>query len=136
MKNTTYMIILLAALAIFLGMAPQASAGGHKKPGIILAFPPPPPIPPFIGVTIQPNSPPGDYTPPHGYRDDRRGHRDGHWEWTKVWIPGRDERVWIRGHYTRRGHWVPGHWERTHRPGYWENQRVWVPDHHRRAGYR
>jgi hypothetical protein len=112
-------------------IAPQAYAGGHKGKDIIFAFPPPPPVPPFIGVTVQPAPLRDDYRPAPKYK----GHRDGHWEWRKVWVAGKDKRVWIKGHYGRRGHWIPGHWERRHRPGYWEKQRVWVPHHDRRAGH-
>ncbi|MFC1885065.1 hypothetical protein ACFL2O_09865 [Thermodesulfobacteriota bacterium] len=130
MEKKNYLILLLAALTILLFIAPQASAGDHRGKGIFFAFPPPPPIPPFIGVTVSPHSQDRDHRQPPRYREDR----GGHWEWTKVWIPGTTKRVWVRGHYGRRGHWIPGHWERRHHPGYWERQRVWVPDNHRRAG--
>ena len=103
MKTKSHLIILLVVAAAILYLAPPASAGGHHS-GIKLAFfPPPPPLPPFFvpNVVIQPERRHGP--PPPRYRQ-------GHWEWRKVWVPGKSKRVWRRGHHGPRGRWTPSSW--------------------------
>lgn len=51
----------------------------------------------------------------------------GHWEILREWIPEREERVWVSGHYEN-GHWVKGHHEVRIHPGYYEERKVWVED--------
>jgi len=84
-----------------------------------------PVIPPHRGYVY--------YHPPVVYRTHVYHHPpvihvpSGHWQIHREWIPEREERVWVPGHYEN-GYWVKGHYEVRIRQGYYEERRVWVED--------
>ena len=55
----------------------------------------------------------------------------GHWEFTREWVPGTWERVWMPGYHDRWGNWVPGHYENRQTPRYYVDRRVWVEGQYR-----
>jgi len=54
----------------------------------------------------------------------------GHWEFTREWVPGTWERVWITGYHDRWGNRAAGHYENHQSPGYYVDRRVWVEGHY------
>ena len=49
----------------------------------------------------------------------------GHWGIQRVWIPERQEAVWVPSYYLN-GYLVQGHYEVRVYPGYYKDRNVWV----------
>ncbi len=57
----------------------------------------------------------------------RKHRRHGHWEYRKVWVAPKYEKVWNPAHYNKHKKWVNGRWiEIEVEPGYWVKEKVWV----------
>jgi hypothetical protein len=68
---------------------------------------------------------PGSWAPPRKhYRPPRRVWAPGHWEYERVWVPGRYERVWVPGWYDRHDGWRSGYWTMHERGGEYREKRV------------
>jgi hypothetical protein len=128
MKNAHRNLILAAAAALTLAVAPSAPA--DVRIHLNLPLPPAPhevlrhlPVPPLPVVGIRHKGHDGRWNYENRYRDDRYGsnvyrhdtrYRSDRWAFVEGrWIvrPYRGA-VWVTGTYDPWGRWIPGYWAR------------------------
>ena len=128
MKNAHRNMILAAAAALTLAVAPSAPA--DVRVHVSLPLPPAPhkvlrhlPVPPLpVVVDVRHDDRYGRWNYENRYRNDRYGYRYDHryrdaarWAYVEGRWVARPYRgaVWVTGYYDRWGRWVPGYWARA-----------------------